>query len=400
MFDKYTVPREKVKQLEELLKENDIDALMSVSREGSDGILPFLIGDDTVHLGVAIFTKEGKHIMLTSKSDEKKFMQSGIFNKVVAYEKSLSEVLIKTIDEINPKKLALNTSLSDATSDGLTCGLYMMLQDMLGKERLSKIEVSSENVIRELRSVKSDTEVEYLRKSIQITNDIYDEVFTRVKCGMSEKEIGDIFIDCMRKRDVCNGIGKPYDYPIICIVRAGLAHRGPGDTKTIPGDILIMDFSVKYRGYISDIARTAYFLKPGETAPPEDIQHAFNTAHNAISAAIETIGVGKRGWEVDTAGRRVIEEGGYPTVRHSVGHPIGCTCHDSGTALAPFKGDENAPCNRPIKLNEVYAIEPTVIQDDGLPCMLVEENVVIRPEGAEILSRRQHQLYLISSEGK
>ena len=36
-----------------------------------------------------------------------------------------------------------------------------------------------------------------------------------------------------------------------------------------------------------------------------------------------------------------------------------------------------------------------MIQDGGLPCMLVEENVVIRPEGAEVLSRRQMELYLI-----
>ena len=28
-------------------------------------------------------------------------------------------------------------------------------------------------------------------------------------------------------------------------------------------------------------------------------------------------------------GRKVVEEGGYPTVRHSVGHPIGRRCHDS-----------------------------------------------------------------------
>lgn len=51
-----------------------------------------------------------------------------------------------------------------------------------------------------------------------------------------------------------------------------------------------------------------------------------------------------------------------------------------------------------IKEREVYAIEPTVIQDNGLPCMLVEENVVIRKSGAELLSKRQEQLYLIECE--
>ncbi|MEG1050374.1 MAG: M24 family metallopeptidase, partial [Oscillospiraceae bacterium] len=107
------------------------------------------------------------------------------------------------------------------------------------------------------------------------------------------------------------------------------------------------------------------------------------------------IGEGRLGHEVDAVGRKTVEEGGFPTVRHSVGHPIGRACHDSGTSLGPIRAKVNKAIYRPIQINEVYAIEPTVIQDDGLPCMLVEENVVITPKGAEILSRRQTQLYLI-----
>jgi hypothetical protein len=48
-----------------------------------------------------------------------------------------------------------------------------------------------------------------------------------------------------------------------------------------------------------------------------------------------------------------------------------------------------------VQLNEVYAIEPTVIQDDGLPSFIVEEDIVIRESGVEILSDRQLELYLI-----
>ena len=395
MFDKYQIPREKIRQLEELLARQDIDGLLLISREGGDPIMPFLIGEDTVHLGAAFLMRDGHHIIIASQSDEKKFIPSGIFAQVLTYNKSLDETFLPVFERLAPKKLALNVSETDVIADGLSYGLYLMLEQMLGRERLSAVEVSGESLIRELCSVKSDTEVACLRQSIQITNDIYDEVFSKVRCGMSEREIGDLFVEGMKARDVCNGLGKPYDYPIVCIVREGLAHRSPGDGKTRPGDILIMDFSVKYRGYISDIARTAYFLRPGESAPPAEIQHAFETARSAITAVIGFIGEGKLGWEVDAVGRKVVEDGGYPTVRHSVGHPIGRRCHDSGTALSPKRADNMASCGRPIGCGEVYAIEPTIIQDGGLPCMLVEENVVIRPEGAELLSRRQTELYLI-----
>lgn len=98
---------------------------------------------------------------------------------------------------------------------------------------------------------------------------------------------------------------------------------------------MIIDFSVRYKGYVSDIARTAYFLRKGETKPPKEVQHAFDTAYKAISKTIDFIGVGKRGYEVDGVGRKVIEDGGYPTVRHSVGHQIGRECHETGTRLSP-----------------------------------------------------------------
>ena len=395
MEHKYSIPKEKIAQLESLLCEYDIDALLIVSREGSDQVLPFLIGEDSIHLAAAFFTKTGQHVMLCSPSDEKKYEESGIFSAIKVYEKSLGELLAKTLDEVSPKNLALNISKDDSGADGLSYGLYLLIQDLVGKERLAEIEVSSEMIIRELRSIKTTTEIERLRRAISITNDIFDEIFSsEIKCGMTEKEIADLFINGLKRHGVTSGIGGSYDYPIVCIVRAGLAHRGPGDTASIPGDIVIIDFSVRCEGYVSDIARTAYFLIEGESEPPEDVQHAFQTAYDAITAAIEFIAVGKRGWEVDAVGRKVIEDGGYPTIRHSVGHPIGTQCHDSGTRLGPFKG-ENESSNRPIKPFEVYAIEPTVIQDDGLPCMLVEENVLVLPHGKEILSRRQEELYLI-----
>lgn len=395
-MNKYQIPKEKQEQLVSMLIEKNIDSLLLLSRERSDHIVPFLTGVDTVGITAFFFNKDGSKVVITSKSDAGNYEESKMFSEVIVYERTLEEKFVEYFNKLNPSKVALNFSTTDTISDGLTLGLYMKLEKWLGKDRIRSVEISSEDIIKELRSVKTQTEIKLLTKSIQITNDIYDEVWTRVKCGMSEKEIGDIFVDCMKKRGVTNGIGSPYSYPIVCIVRAGLAHRGPGDTKTIPGDIVIMDFSVNYKGYISDIARTAYILKADEIKPPKDIQHAFDTAYKAITNTIDFIGEGKLGYEVDNIGRKTIESGGFPTVRHSVGHPIGRACHDSGTSLGPIRENGNKAVYRPIKLNEVYAIEPTVIQDNGLPCMLVEENVVITEDGAKILSRRQEQLYLIN----
>jgi Xaa-Pro aminopeptidase len=390
--EKYLIPIEKTEQLTELLADKKIDALLVYTREGSDPTLPFLTGDDAIHLAAAFFRPDGNHIMLTSVSDKKKYEVSGIFSEVITYEQDTQVAFKELFDKLDIKTLALNISENETLCDGLTQGLYLQLESVLGKDFLENQTVSSEEILITLRSKKSDTEIAHLREAIKITQQIYSEVFTRIRCGMSEIEIAELFVEGLKRHDVVNGIGGGYEYPIVCLVRAGLAHRNPGHEKSRPGDILIVDFSVRYKGYVSDIARTAYFLNKNETKPPESIQHAFQTAYDAITNSINALRPGKKGHEIDEVGRKTIEAGGYPTVRHSVGHQIGIACHEVGTRLSPPTRPHS---DGVIASREVYAIEPTVIQDEGLPCMLVEENVLVKDEDSEILSVRQDELVLI-----
>lgn len=69
---------------------------------------------------------------------------------------------------------------------------------------------------------------------------------------------------------------------MVCAVSHGLSHRKPSDYVVKPGDIVIFDFSLKYKNYVSDIARTIYFLKPDEEEAPKDVERAFQTAVKAI----------------------------------------------------------------------------------------------------------------------
>ncbi len=161
------------------------------------------------------------------------------------------------------------------------------------------------------------------------------------------------------------------------------------------GDILIIDFSVKYNNYCSDIARSFYALKKGETQANKEILRAFNTTIEAVSAIIDNIAIGMKGWEVDTLGRSIIELAGYPTIPHACGHQLGREVHDGGTVLS-FYNEKRPAVLREIRKNEVYAIEPTVIQEKNRPSFIVEENIVITDQKARVLSRRQLELYYIS----
>ncbi|MBE4908519.1 aminopeptidase P family protein [Bacillus luteolus] len=394
-----TITAEKLEQASKLLNEKGLDTWLLLTREGSDPALPLLVGIRSVHKAAIFIRSNGEHLALSSVSDKGSYESTKLFKRVEVYEASMEEAFLKMIDEIKPVRLALNISESDHLCDGLTQGLYLWLEDVMGKDRLASLEVSSEELLKKLRSVKTESELNHVQKAINYTTDIFEEVFQKMQCGMTELEIGQLFVDEMKVRGVGNGLGHPSDPPLVCIVRKGLAHRKPANHKTEPGDIVIIDFSLRYMNYVSDIARTCYFLKPGEDKAPEDIQKAFDTAVKAITVSIEELLPGKAGFEVDAAGRKVIEEGGYPTIRHSVGHQIGRATHDGGTILGPKRVPPRPEVEGIIEVGEIYAIEPTVIQDNNLPCILVEENVLVTEHEPLILSKRQTQLVLIPLAG-
>ncbi|WP_407270120.1 M24 family metallopeptidase [Radiobacillus sp. PE A8.2] len=391
------IAAEKIAQAVQLMKAENIDTWLILTREGTDPALPLLVGVRSVHQAAIFLRSDNKHIVLTSVSDKGSYQDTNLFNEVITYEASMDDAFRAVFEQLAVKKLALNISESDHLCDGLTAGLYQWLTDVVGAEVLTSMEVSSQLILKRLRSIKSPTEVALVKKAVELTVEVYEAVFNQIVCGMTEKEIGLLFVEEMKKRGVSNGLGNPFDPPLVCTVRNGLAHRKPGDFKTIPGDIIIIDFSLKYQNYVSDIARTCYILKPGEEKAPDSIQHAFDTAITAITASIKALKPGAKGFEVDAVGRRQIELNDYPTIRHSVGHQIGRATHDGGTILGPLRTPKRPEVEGVIEAGEIYAVEPTVIQDDGLPCILVEENVLVTDHKPVILSKRQTEIVLISS---
>ena len=104
-----------------------------------------------------------------------------------------------------------------------------------------------------------------------------------------------------------------------------------------PGHIMNIDFGVKKEGFCSDIQRTWYFLKEGETEAPEVVKKAFKTITDSIQLCAEKIRPGMTGLEVDTMVRGYITERGYPEYPHATGHQVGRSAHDGAATLATLR---------------------------------------------------------------
>jgi Xaa-Pro aminopeptidase len=155
-----------------------------------------------------------------------------------------------------------------------------------------------------------------------------------------------------------------------------------------------IDFGVSYDNYCSDLQRTWYILKNGESEPPEEVKKGFDTIKESIQLAFGALKPGVNGYDIDKLARDYIVARGYDEYPHALGHQVGRSAHDGGALLAPdWERYGNLPFT-PLEENQVFTIEPRLyLKNHGV--ITVEEMVLITAKGAEWLSERQNAIYTI-----
>jgi len=387
-MNRLDVAREKIARAGEMLRERGADAWTFYARNGQDPSFELMFGRAAKLETLVFITANGETTVLCDPSEAAELQASALYIKVIpAFAKDIPSLFCSLFKAQKVNRMAINETADDSRCDGLSVGLYEKLCLAVGQEDMERVAMSSEAMLEELRAVKTPSEIAIMEECSRITCDIYDEVFLTIHIGMSETDVGEMMVRELFKRGCTSGIGAPDDLPLVLLVRCGMSHRRPNPANIIAaGDMLVIDFSARFNGYTSDIARTMYFLSPNEEHAPEDVRRAAEGAINAVGAVLKAIQPGMKGYEVDAVGRQSILNSGYPNIPHSVGHQVGLECHDGGTVLGPHR-DRKSMCGV-LRKNEIYAIEPTVLQDP-LPSAIIEDNVLLTEDGCRLISRRQ-----------
>ncbi len=389
--------KEKVEQAVKLLNEKNIDTWLTYVRESSinhDPILDLIGGPNCTWETAFIINKDGDSTVIAGSLELENYQSLGIYKNYFGYLKSIKELLIENLTNKNPSSIAINFSKNSVLADGLTHGMYLILNSYLAGTGLKDKLVSAEEIISALRGRKSQAELTIMKEAIAETLKIFDEVTQFIAPGKSEIEIANFIKSKVNER----GFGLAWDEDHCPAVFTGPdtqgAHSGPTDRKVERGHLINIDFGITYKGYCSDIQRAWYVLREGEDKAPEPVQKGFEIIRDAIQMVADALKPGVQGCEMDDIARNYITSQGYEEYPHGLGHQVGRSVHDGGGGLFPrWEKYGNAPYLL-VEENQVYTIEPRLtVKDYGTSTL--EEEVVITKNGCEFLSKPQKELMLI-----
>lgn len=218
------------------------------------------------------------------------------------------------------------------------------------------------SAVRKLRAVKTDEEIDYIKKACDVTNLAYYKTLGELKVGVTESEIKEIIEKNMKElgaEDVA------FDTIVAFGANGAVPHHESDDTALKNNSCVLIDVGCKINGYCSDMTRTAFFGKP-----KSDFMTAYGAVLSANLTCEERIRVGMKCSEADAIAREVFGKKGYgDKFTHSLGHGVGLDIHEN-PYLSP-RSDETV-CE-----NQVFTIEPGVYEK-GAFGIRIEDTVIIK----------------------
>jgi len=234
-------------------------------------------------------------------------------------------------------------------------------------------------VMRTLRMVKEECEIDALRKAGAAIDRVHARVPEFLAPGRTEADVA---------ADIAEAIvAEGHSEVAFIIVGSGPfsadPHHGYSDRELQVGDIVVVDIGGAYEpGYHSDSTRTYSIGEPG----PE-VAHRYSVLQQAQRAAFDVVRPGVTAEQVDAAARDVLaREGLAEFFVHRTGHGIGLSVHEEPYIVA---GNE-----LPLAAGMAFSIEPG-IYFPGRWGARIEDIVIVTEGGATAVNNRPHDLIVV-----
>lgn len=219
--------------------------------------------------------------------------------------------------------------------------------------------------MEQVRAVKNQEEINRIKKAAEISRKVFASSMQSLKPGMTELQLAALF----NYNTELQGCRPAFisTLPNNTIAAFGRntcdVHHTPDSTKYKRGDILLVDFGVRYKGYVSDVTRTL------------NSRHE-NAIKRASDAALKIIKPGAPASKADKAARLAFGALAK-NFTHSLGHGIGIAIHE-----APSLSEKSKDIFKP---SMVFTIEPGLyFKNEGIR---IENDYLMTKRGPQLLTK-------------
>ncbi len=244
--------------------------------------------------------------------------------------------------------------------------------------------------------LKSPLEIAKMQVANQIVAEALAEITANIKPGIETLELDALAEKICRQRKVKPAFKNYRGYPrSLCIsINDEVVHGIPSHRRLCAGDLVSIDFGVRYDGYFGDAAVTLAVDEVNHTA-----RQLMTATEEALYAGIAQVSVGNRLSDVSHAVQKTVESYGFSVIRDFVGHGIGRSLHED-PQIPNYGPPGQGPVLQP---GMTFAIEPmvsagsweisvmpdgwTAITKDGSLAAHYEHTVALTEKGVLILSK-------------
>jgi Xaa-Pro aminopeptidase len=402
------------------MREAGVDAWVVLLRENANDPLALHVGGENAGAPSAVLVFRGagpngagatgddrvRTVMLAGFGEAIALRELALHDSVVVYDggvAGLERAIAERLAAAAPARVAVNSG-GGGMADGLSWTQRTGLERALGPALAARL-VPAEPMVRAWLAVKLPEEVAIMRRAAALTVRLEEEAYATVVPGVTrDRDLATFLKRRMRELGVEDG-WSPAQNPS---VNSGpdRGHSHASDRVIQPGDVIQTDFGIKVHGvWVTDIQRFAYVLRPGEGAPPPEVERRWRHAVAGGRAAFAAMRPGATGAQVDSAQRLTMAAAGSLPVPWGTGHAVGYWAHDAGPGL-------NRRETRPLGVGHVLAFDgfhawafderaggggtnPAPAWGAGTKTISVEEMAVVTPGGAEYLVPPQERLILV-----
>jgi len=315
---------ERISKLQQKMDDKNIDMLFIYGDDFHCANIRYLVDFwPSFENVLLLLPKEGEIIIAGSPEIELYKKDAARTGKIVNVEDFIIEgeeapdvetVALKDIvfDSLKGKK---EYNFGIVGSEYIPLGIYKLILESIESMQLKDHSDLLEGV-HGIRSVKSDNEIEMIKKSYQLAETGMNKAFSMIKDGLHEYEIAAEVEYIMRK----NGAeGFAFDTMIASGHRSNTVVGRATDKIISKGDLVMVCAGARYQGYASSIGRPVYI-----GTPDKKMKEFLSLGVNAANISEEYLLTGKVASKVDTEAREYIKNRGFGKYHlYSVGHGLG-----------------------------------------------------------------------------